>query len=439
MQRAVFLLPALLALLLVGAGSTDTPPASTPPEMARLVDQLGDPDFQQRQRATEALRRQGVNALPALRAALEHPDPEVRHRVQELVPALETAVLLSPRRVTLKVTDKTARQALDELAKQTGYGIDCWNEPPNQVYCFNLQDVTFWEALDKVAEEAGLVLQPSYGSDRVRLMAQNAYSPYVKHDGSFRLAAVGLSQVRNLDLGVTPRAPGTARRSNSLTFTFCLAAEPRFPLLAVGEPHVEAAYDSERDSLLPPLNAPIDDPQAPFGQRRIVSRYANRSLSHNIEIPLVRASEKATSIKVLRGTVPVTLLISQKQVLLTDKPLEVRNKKIVIDRITFVLEDIAETPTKQYQMRLSATEEGGDGTLLNSLYQRIEILDVRGNKMQIYSTGWSGNGNNSVRLTMTFGMPGAPMAPEPPGRISFQSWTTKVHPIDFEFRDLPLP
>ncbi len=284
------------------------------------------------------------------------------------------------------------------------------------------------------------MLQPGYGSDRLRLMSQNAYSPHVQHNGSFRFAALGVNQVRSLDLAVAPRNPGPARRTNSLTFAFSVSAEPRFPLLAVGEPHVEAAYDSERNSLLPPPNAPADDPLAsPFGgPRRTVSRIGNRSLTQNVEIPLVRPSEKAAAIKVIRGTVPLTLLVSQKQVLLTDKPLEAKNKKIVIDRVTFVVEDVSETPTKQYQLRLSATDEG-DGSLLNTLYQRIEILDSKGNKMQNYSTGWSGTGNNNVRLTMTFGMPGAAMAPDPPGRISFQSWTTLVHYVDFEFRDIPLP
>ena len=378
MRRCLFLVPALFAALLVGAGPTDTPT----PDLTRLVQQLGDPDFQQRQRATEALRQQGTAALPALRAALDHPDPEVRRRVLELVPALETAVLLSPRRVTLKATNRTARQLLDDLAKQTGYGIDCWNDDANQVYSFDLHDVTFWEALDKVAQEAGLVLQPSYGSDRLRLMAQNAYSPHVQHNGSLPVRRRGRQPGPQHGPLRGPGNPGPARRTNSLTFTFSVSAEPRFPLLAVGEPHVEAAYDSERNSLLPSANVPGDDPLVPFGGRgRNTGRYGNRSLTQNIEVPLFRPSDKAAAIKVIRGTVPLTLLVSQKQVLLTDKPLEAKNKKIVIDRVTFVVEDVTETPTKQYQVRLSATEEG-DGTLLNTLYQRIEVLDSKGNKMQ---------------------------------------------------------
>ena len=36
-------------------------------------------------------------------------------------------------------------------------------------------------------------------------------------------------------------------------------------------------------------------------------------------------------------------------------------------------------------MRLSVTDEG-DGTLLNTLFQRIEVLDTKGNKMMAYGT-----------------------------------------------------
>ena len=80
MRRCVaFVVPALLVLLL-GAAPAELPPA----EMARLIAQLGDEDFQKREQATELLRKQGLAALPALRAAANNPDVEIRRRVREL-------------------------------------------------------------------------------------------------------------------------------------------------------------------------------------------------------------------------------------------------------------------------------------------------------------------------------------------------------------------
>ncbi len=157
MRRCIILLvPALLAAG-VGAAPGDAPP---PANLPKLIDQLGDPDFHQREKASELLLQQGIAALPALKAAIDHPDAEVRRRALELVPALETAVLISPRRVTLSGTDRTVRQWIDDLAKQTGYGIDCWGEDAGQKLSLELHEVPFWEALDRISRETGLVLQP---------------------------------------------------------------------------------------------------------------------------------------------------------------------------------------------------------------------------------------------------------------------------------------
>jgi hypothetical protein len=443
MRKCVaFVVPGLLALLL-GAAPADPKPAEPPAvDPARLVVQLGDEDFQKREQATEQLRKQGLAAISALRAAANHPDLEVRQRVQELLAPLERTILLSPRRVSLAGADRTCRQLLDDLAKQTGYGIDCFGVDAAKVYSIDLKDVPFWEALDRICKEAGLVAQPSFGTDRIRLAAQGAYCPYVHYKGLFRFAAVNVTQVQNLDLLTATGETGPRQQNNNLTFTFTVSAEPRLALLAVGEPHIDSAYDADRNCLLPP--PPPSEPTEPLlrpglgGGIHTTRRFGARSQTQQIELNLVRPSERTKSIKALRGSVPLTLLVAQKQVVLSDNPLEDRNKKIVVDHVTFVVEEMTQLPTKQYQLRLSATDEG-DGTLLNTLYQRIEIADVKGNKMTVNSSGWSGNGTNNVRLTMTFGVPNAANAPEAPGKISFQSWTTLVHHQEFEFRDIPLP
>ena len=60
---------------------------------------------------------------------------------------------------------------------------------------------------------------------------------------------------------------------------------------------------------------------------------------------------------------------------------------------------MTETPAKQYQIKMSITEEQKDNpndySWTNSLYQRIELLDEKGNKMQIYGSQW----NNSMPTT----------------------------------------
>ena len=81
---------ASLAMLLV-LGQV---PSSSP--MALVGEQLGSPRFAERENATEGLSRLGAEALPALRAAREAKDPEVRARATVLVEKTESLLLTQP-------------------------------------------------------------------------------------------------------------------------------------------------------------------------------------------------------------------------------------------------------------------------------------------------------------------------------------------------------
>jgi hypothetical protein len=158
--------PLLLAALVLGFGHAPAapgqvphPPRTPPPSLEQLVGQLGDPDYRTRDEAVRRLTAEGVKAVPALRKALAHPDAEVRRRALELIPALERAHALAPRRVTLKAADKPLRAVFDDITRQTGYKIQFNTSKPAQTYSFDLKGVTFWEAIDQISREAGLVFQ----------------------------------------------------------------------------------------------------------------------------------------------------------------------------------------------------------------------------------------------------------------------------------------
>jgi HEAT repeat protein len=61
------------------------PAEVTADKLATLVKQLGDDDFNVRDRASAELRALGVRALPALRRAAEDPDAEVKRRAQDCI------------------------------------------------------------------------------------------------------------------------------------------------------------------------------------------------------------------------------------------------------------------------------------------------------------------------------------------------------------------
>ena len=425
-----------------GAFWGGSPPQSTPPvPINSWIEQLGDEDFRKRDLAVQWLQSQGAAALPALRKAINHPDLEVRRRVVDLIPTLEMLAILSPRRVTFKASHKTVPDILGEITRQTGLKVECWGNPPQQTYSVAFRNVTFWEAIDQLCRDAGLVLQHGYGDERVRLNQQNAYAPFVAYNGAFRFSANNIHQSRSLDLGLLSRETGPAPRNESLTFTFTVMVEPRLSMLGMGEIKLTSAYDNENNSLL--TGAGAADPETVFlaGRRWSSGRYGNRTNSIQTSVVLRRGSEKASSIKLLRGTVPVNLLAEQKPVVIADKALTAKGKKLKIDTTSIIVHEVTELPGKQVQVKVSITEENKDSndySWMNTMYQRLLLQDEKGNQFQTYGTSWGNSSPNHVDLTLTYGQPPNGKG-DPPAKLIFMNWHTVTHLLSFEFKDIPLP
>jgi hypothetical protein len=429
----------VLAAVLLTAPVRTRAEAEPPAEATRLVGQLADGDYRQRERAVEQLRRLGPAALPALRAAADHPDAEVRRRINDLIPILEVEAALAPKRVTLKVSDKTLRQTLDVLQDQSGYKIDVFGPNLDQKVSVDVTDVTFWQALDAVAREGGMIIDHNQGiaDGRVRLRSVDAVTPYLYFSGPFRVSVEGLQQLRSVPLGQVSKSTGAPRRSETLTLDLTITVEPRMPLLGVGEPRLMVAYDSERNCMLPPPE-PMPSPDQPMPNpnrgRWNSGRYGSRSLNVATQVTLLRPSEKADSIRTLRGFVPVSVLLEQKPVVVAEKIMEAKGKKAQFGKTTIVIENVSEQPNKTFQIQMSVSSEDPDPNWANSLYQRFELHDAKGKAFGNYGAGWSNTGN-TVRLTVNFGPNGA----ETPDKLIFQSWTTLQYPLEFEFKDIPLP
>jgi hypothetical protein len=442
----------LLFLTVLGClGSLAALPGQNPPAKPAVtlnldpwIEQLGDTDFRKRDQALDYLQAQGPAALPALRKAINHPDLEVRRRILDLIPSIETSAILAPRRVTLQAKDKPLREIIDEIGRQTGQKIDFWANNPNQPYSFDFRNVTFWEAMERVCRGTGLTIQMTYGEDRLRLHQQNGYVPHVQHSGAFRFTANNIQQLRTIDLNLINRDGVQVRRNESLTLSFTVFVEPRLSILGMGEVKLDAAYDNEKNSLLPAGNHPemMDGFPGGMGVRRWSSgRYGNRANAHMGSVNLNRVSEKATMIKTLRGSVPVNLLAEQKPVVVTDKVLDAKGKKIKVDSTSIHVVEATKMANGQYQVRLDITEENKDAndySWMNTMYQRLRLEDDKGNVFQVYGTNWGNNSPNHVEMTFTYGPP-PNVKTSGPTKLVFMSWTTMLHQLHFEFKDLPLP
>jgi hypothetical protein len=431
--RLLLCLLTVLTTLTTGAAADRAIPPKT---AGQLVEQLGHRDFRQRTEAARKLETLGAGALPALRKALAHPDPEVRKRAGELVARIEAALALAPHRVSLVVRGKTIREVVDELARQTGYKIDLWGDDGRQLYSFDLKRVPFWVAVDEVCRAGGLTVQHGYGDDRLRLQkGEEGAASHVSYSGPFRVVPLQFQMHRTVQFGA--RGP---RRSETLTLDLRVFVEPGTPLLSIGEPTLDEAVDVENTRMR--SGAPDEAEESTSGFRGR-SRFGNghATLSGDAQISLRRGSNRAQAVKVLRGSLPVTLLVEQKPVVVADRILSVKNKTVKVGTTTFEIAECTQTPNKQWQLRMALREENNapdDYTWINSLYRRIELQDTAGNRLQMFGSSWGHSDTSNVRVAYTYG-PASGGKSGPPARLVYQVWKTRPHLVRFEFKDLPLP
>ncbi len=428
----------------LGIGATARPEtpaiqASIPNSLSaeRLIEQLGSADFKAREAAGKTLAARGTEVLPALKKATAHPDPEVRRRLSALIADIERIALLAPKRVSLKLEGVPLRDAVARLAKVSGYKIELQGGGGIQpLVSLSAEDAPFWETFDKLCAQGGLVLQQHYDINQgLVLYSQNALVPFVDYRGPFRLSASGFQYNKSLSFGTVPRNTiGAGQRSEQLTFTFNVVAEPRLPLLGLGQAKITMAVDDQDQSLVPsPLGHNYEAYHSGY--------YGYRATVLQSMVQLAGPATNARTVKLLRGAVPVTLLAEQKPEITIDKILEVKNKKFDGKEASLEIEEVKETPGQSVQVMFTARRNSKDNqydyTWTNSLQQRVELTDAKGGKYMPNGLNWNNNTPTSVQGTFIFTDPTGKLGK--PAKLTYFAWVTVQHQVDFEFRDLPLP
>jgi hypothetical protein len=443
------MLRSLIPIVLAGlgwfpaAGTRENKPAASL-QISSIIEQLADKDFHRREEASKALAALGTKALPALLEARSHPDPEVRRRLDELIPPLERALALAPKRITLHVVNKPIREIIDLLTTQTGYkfaGLENQGGQDKQVYSFDFDNVPFWQAMDQVCAAGGFVLQQNYQSDdSLRLFHQpESYVPFVSYDGAFKVIPTGFNYNRANHFAQVIQNRPSQPSSESLHVNLMLAVEPKLPILRVGSVRLSAAEDEEKHSMLPGNG---DNGNAMWSGRPSYYGGGYRCYVQQTQALLILPSRNSRTVRILKGVIPVTLLADQKPAVVTDRILSTKGKKFTSGAATFLIEDVSELAGKQYQIKMAVTEDSKDGpndwTRIQSLQQRIELQDDKGNKQQFYFNSIGSNGVNNAQYTITVG-PNDNAKVGPPAKLVFYAWVLMEHEVAFELKDLPLP
>lgn len=410
-------------------GATGPTTTLTPVQIEQLVSQLGDKQFAKRKAAKDTLEQLGPVALPYLQAALnKEKDPEIRRQLQTLVPTLEQIAALTPTLLNITCKDKPLTDVLKEIEKQSKYKIELINGKPDKpTVSLNWEKMNFWLALQALCEQQGLMFQEGwYGNDNVtvRLMPGESINSFLHVDGPFRVSATGFYYNRSVQF--TNRVNlnnALSATAESLQVNLTVTVEPKMPLLMVKQPVFSEAISDTNDNLMLPINP----------QRNQHYQHGYRSYMHQISGQL-KPSSTARRVKTLKGTIPVTVVAQTKPIITIDKLTDSKGKTFKNGTSTIRIDDLT-AENGQQGIKMSITDSAANGpndyTWMNSIQQRIEVYDDKGNKLQHYGGSWGMNGNNNINGTFHFS--------GKPSKLVYQDWITLNYQVPFSFQDLPLP
>jgi hypothetical protein len=192
---------ALLALLtLFAAAGRIVSGAEISDEAKRLVRSLNARDLGEREAAEKSLVELGPGVLPLLPQVSDRTPAEVADRLRRVRQALlmrQVEASAQASVITLHATKTPLAEVLAALGKQSGNSVvdhrEDFGEHPNAVnLSLDIDKQPFWQAFDKVLDEAGLSVY-NYGSARSiyvinRPKGQSPRSLLASYSGPFRVA-----------------------------------------------------------------------------------------------------------------------------------------------------------------------------------------------------------------------------------------------------------
>lgn len=432
------------------------PPSTTPrvaegppdPAIEQLIANLGSEDWRTREKAGADLAALGEKALPHMRKALlATENPEVQRRLAVLVRKMDRERLVEPKRITLNAKDQTPKELFDAIAKQTGYRIEFSGSGTETKHSFEFNNAPFWQAVDTVANAAGCNVYAEYDDDTIRVYNQDTINPHISYSGPFRFLATNINTNRSVQLSNISRRGDNQRVYEYINLSFQIQSEPKNPMLGVMVPELLEAKDDLGGSLMPPQD-----------RNNFRANYYNGGFrGHNtyMNVNLVRGDRAATTIKSLKGRVGIVLLAGTVHDIAVTDALKVKKKTFTGRTVEMELEGVTEDANQKgvyvatfaaKKLTPSDPNRNDDYMWSNTLWQRLELFDAKGNKYFCYGpTVHNNNGLGTVQLTVQFGpddrRTGRPAAAKlgPPAKFVLNEWLTITQEVKFEFKDIPLP
>jgi hypothetical protein len=435
-MRTTLALALFIGLLASPAPAQDAD-AALKDRVAQLVEKLDAPAAEARDAAQAALVKLG----PRILSLLPEPAPKDGKNLKERLAKVRAALLeeqdkvnLGASKVTIKGEGIRLSEAIKQLQARTGNPISdlreqAGGEAANPALDLDIADKPFFEALDLLAKKAGVVpnyytgdgtigLMPGAGADLPDAIGVDPFKPLISYAGPFRVAFKQLVVARDFQAG-----------NGSANAQFEVAWEPRLrPLILALKASEIEIVDDKGNKVLPSVTEETSS---------VVLRQDNPAVEVNLNMDAPdRAAQKFASLKFKADvTVPAAIAsfrfpsLAAKDAVQKSGPVSVVLEETEVDEAVWKVRVRVEMP--------------GEGTAFESyragmFNNRLWLQKADGSRFE-HNGGFNNTGVDGGKIGFEYLFVDAPGKPADYGLVYEAPGKVITIPLEFEFKDVPLP
>lgn len=421
------------ALALGGGAARAQSDSALRDRVAQLVERLNSPKVETQAAAEKALLDLGERAVPFLPTAgpnMAKADA-IRQKIRERA---EANTNLGPSLVTLKGQGMRLTEAIRAIQAQTGNVINDLREAngeeaTNPALDLDIDKKPFFEALDIVGEKAGVRINPYTGDGTIGLMAGMAaepapgmparVKPMIVYSGPFRIELKNLGTTRDFSLPA-----GTASAQ------FEVLWEPRLRPMLLGIKNEDLAItDDQGRTVAPQVKEESDE-------------VALRAGNCAAEVNLALAAPERTATKLASLKVKGSVTVPSGMMLFKFPSVAAANVTQKQGDIAVTL-DSTEVDEQVWKVGLVVSYPGGAGPEFASYRQglfnnRLWLQKPDGSRFE-QNGGFNQTGSDNGRVGFEYLFVDAPGKPADHSLVYETPSKIVPIPLEFEFKDVPLP
>lgn len=313
-------------------------------------------------------------------------------------------------------------EVLEQLGKQAQATFQVEEEDDRDLVTLDLKNATFWEAMDALGRATGRI-NDSANRDKPQIdFERKARRPrLVYNDGSFRVELRSISASRQIDLSEVSDRSEPTPQPRQLRLNFDARSAPHLSILAVDHIEIEQADDENGKPL---MVEPID--AGGLNETPV--------FIESMRVDLNKVTDASRRLSRLRGVVWARVLVEKKRVVISESFVKAEGKKSKIGEDLLEIEKASKT---EGACKLSIDITSAEGSPGLNWSSRIYVQDAAGERMHPNAIGRATR-NNHLEISLEYDAEVAGIT-RGPKRIIAEDWVTILHPIRFDFRDIPLP